>query len=128
LCGCSTRSFRLGVIVLLLGLAGPSMAADAAQQVEVRISARKVVEPADGRVVLDEGDVVTIRWHSDESVHLHVHGYDLVAHVEPDRALAMPFEARATGRFPVTSHGFGGEMDAGGHHGRALLYIEVHPR
>lgn len=113
--------------VLLPGAVAPAFAADAAQHVQVRIVQRKVVEPADGRIVLHQGDEVRIRWHSDEAVALHVHGYDLLVTLDPGKPLTTLFRARATGRYPVTSHGFG-HADGHGRHGRALLYVEVQPR
>ena len=57
---------------------------------------------------------------------MHLHGYDLELSLAPDAPTEMNFEAFATGRFPVTSHGFGGH----GHDDEevVLLYLEVHPR
>jgi hypothetical protein len=115
------RAFLLGA-ALLLAAAVPA-GAGAVQHVEVRIAARKVVEPADGRLVLRQGDAVVIDWTVDEAVELHVHGYDLAVRAAPGRPASTSFTARATGRFPVSSHGFGGTTG----HERALLYIEVQP-
>lgn len=74
---------------------------------------------------------VVLRWTSDEEVRLHLHGYDIEATVTPGETTEMRFEAFATGRFPITSHGFGaaGDDDHGGGHGgeSALIYLEVHP-
>jgi len=111
----------------LLLTAAAGVAADEPPPHEVRIAGREVVQPAGARLVLQHGDAVRIRWRSDEAVDLHVHGYDLLVRVEADAPTETAFEARATGRFPVTSHGFGSER--GGHaHGAPLLFIEVHPR
>jgi hypothetical protein len=112
---------------LLAGTVASAFAADAAQHVQVRIEQRKVVEPADGRIVLRQGDEVRVRWQCDEAVALHVHGYDLFVTPEPGKPLSISFSARATGRYPVTSHGFDHAGDHG-RHGRALLYLEVQPR
>ena len=82
-----------------------------------------------------EGERVRVRWTTDEAAEIHVHGYDLFVELEPGKATVVEFDAYATGRFPVTAHGFGtaGEGEGHGHGGEGddeivLLYIEVHPR
>ena len=74
-----------------------------------------------------QGDQVELKWQTDEKVDLHLHGYDIEKTATPGKPVIMKFTAKATGRFPVTSHGFGG---AKGHsHGSgALFYLEVHPK
>lgn len=74
---------------------------------------------------LVEGDKVTIVWESDESVELHLHGYDINAVARPGEPASLQFVAANTGRFPVTTHGFGGRSE---HRHRALIYIEVYPQ
>jgi hypothetical protein len=119
-----TRRARHGVAWSLLAavLALPpatALAADgAAPQFDVRL------EPPSRRLVVSRGAQVAIRWHTDEAGELHVHGYDVAVPLDPRAPVVTRFEARATGRFPVTSHGFAGEAAHG--HG-ALLWIEVHP-
>ena len=73
-----------------------------------------------------QGDVVRLRWHTDRSIILHLHGYDIEKKVEPDTVGLMEFVAYATGRFPVEVHASPGP---GGHsHGEApLVRIEVYP-
>lgn len=71
------------------------------------------------------GDELVLNWHSDESVSVHLHGYDIEQHIDAGVSAEMKFTAHATGRFPVTSHGFEGEHGNHGH--QALLYFEVHP-
>jgi hypothetical protein len=75
---------------------------------------------------IKQGDVVKLRWHTDRSIILHLHGYDIEKKVEPDTVGLMEFVAYATGRFPVEVHG---SPEAGGHsHGEApLVRIEVYP-
>ena len=82
------------------------------------------------RVVrVTQGDEIELRWTADEPASLHLHGYDLHAAPAPGAPSKMSFSARATGRFPITAHGFAGEhADAGGHRERTLIYLEVHPR
>ncbi len=91
--------------------------------IDVRIENRKVVAPP-GTIRITEKDVVELRWTSDESSKLHLHGYDLETQVGPGEPAAMVFKAHATGRFPITSHGWGD----GGHGHDALTYLEVYPR
>jgi hypothetical protein len=73
-----------------------------------------------------QGDVVRLRWSTDRSIVLHLHGYDIEKKIEPDTVGLMEFVAYATGRFPVEVHESPG---AGGHsHGEApLVRIEVYP-
>ncbi len=110
-----------GAAVALLGAARAARAEN--KIIDVVIEARKVVGDNVARVA--EGDAVTLRWSTDEAVTVHLHGYDMKLSIAPDAPAEMTFEAFAAGRFPVTSHGFGG------HHGDdeevVLLYLEVHP-
>jgi hypothetical protein len=73
-----------------------------------------------------QGDVVRLRWTTDRSIVLHLHGYDIETKVEPGAVAEMAFEARATGRFPVEEHT---PNVRGGHsHGEtALVLVEVRP-
>ncbi len=100
-----------------------AVAQEASQQViEVQIEDRKVVAPREA-IRLTEGDVIELRWTSDEPVELHLHGYDLKIDVRPDEPTSMIIDAYAAGRFPITSHGWG----EGGHGDTALTYLEVYP-
>ena len=91
--------------------------------IEVRIENRRVVAPVES-IRITEGDAIELVWTSDEPVELHLHGYDLEIHVRPNESATMIIEAHATGRFPITSHGWG----EGGHGHDALTYLEVYPR
>lgn len=93
------------------------------QVLEARIEHRQVVVPA-GAIRITEGDVLELRWTSDETVDLHLHGYDIELRVRPGEPTVMVIEAAVTGRFPITSHGWGD----GGHGHDALTYLEVYPR
>lgn len=123
----SLRAAASGVFAAALCTAPSATNTEGARvDVSVRIEQRQVVEPADRRLVVPHGSSVRIRWQSDEVGELHVHGYDLRVRLRPDAVVNTRFVARATGRFPVTSHGFG--HAAGQVHGHgALFYIEVHP-
>jgi hypothetical protein len=72
-----------------------------------------------------QGDDVVLNWHTDETVTVHLHGYDIEQRIEAGLPVDMSFTAHATGRFPVTSHGFENQHDDHGH--QTLLYFEVHP-
>lgn len=93
--------------------------------IDVRIEGRRVVEPK-GSIRVVKGDVVELRWMSDEPVELHLHGYDIELNVRRGKPAAMVVRARATGRFPITSHRWGSHGHSHGHD--ALTYLEVHPR
>ena len=65
------------------------------------------------------GDAVEINWSVNRRTVLHLHGYDIETTVDPDKPQVMSFTARATGRFPIETHG---------RHHSVLIYLEVHPR
>ena len=91
---------------------------------EVTIADRKVAKGGP-TIRVTEGDRVVIVWHSDEIGELHLHGYDISIALNPDEATETVIDAQVAGRFPLTSHGFGGESHS---HGKgALLYFEVYP-
>ena len=113
---------------LLLFFAPVSINADtdegAVKRIELVISERKVQrEEKTIRVTQDQS--LELVWYSDEVAELHLHGYDISFEVSPEAPVIMTFQAHATGRFPITSHGFGGQK---GHGHEALIYIEVYPR
>ena len=91
-------------------------------KIDVQIEHRKVV--GDQVIRLIEGQEVRIVWATDEAAELHIHGYDIRIDISPDTPVETSFTAYATGRFAVTSHGFGGDH---GHGHETLLYIEVYP-
>lgn len=93
------------------------------KRIELVISEREV-QIQDKTIRLTMGESVEMVWSSDEAGELHLHGYDINFEVSPDAPTIVTFTAHATGRFPVTSHGFGGETT---HGHKALLYIEVYP-
>ena len=110
--------------VMPAALIRAAVAQDRAQRViEVRIEKRKVVAPGPA-IRISKGEVVELRWTSDEPVELHLHGYDLTIHAGPDKPAAMVVKAHAAGRFLITSHGWG----KGGHGHDTLTYLEVSPR
>jgi hypothetical protein len=91
--------------------------------IQVKIENRKVITPKRA-IRITENEIVELRWSSDERVKLHLHGYDKELELGPGKPASMSITGRATGRFPITSHGWG----QGGHGHNALTYLEVHPR
>ena len=96
---------------------------DTGARIEVRIANRKVV--GDHIIRVTQGQLVEMIWTTDEAAELHIHGYDIRFGISPDAPAEVSFTAHATGRFAVTSHGFGGEH---GHGHDTLVYIEVYPK
>ena len=96
---------------------------DAEPRIEVRIANRKVV--GDHIIRVTQGQLVEMVWTTDEAAELHIHGYDIRFGISPDAPAEVSFTAHATGRFAVTSHGFGGQH---GHGHDTLVYIEVYPK
>ncbi|MEN8108990.1 MAG: hypothetical protein ABFS22_13420 [Pseudomonadota bacterium] len=98
--------------------------ADTVHRIEITIQNRKVVR--DNNVIrITQGEEVELVWSSDETANLHLHGYDIEFKVTPDAPTPITFTAHATGRFPITSHGFG---DQHRHGHDTLLYLEVYPK
>jgi heme/copper-type cytochrome/quinol oxidase subunit 2 len=90
---------------------------------DLRIKNRKVV--GDQVIRVTQGQIVEMIWTTDEKSQVHVHGYEIQIEASPDTPTEVTFVARATGRYPVTNHGFGDE------HGKmhqVLLYFEVYPK
>jgi hypothetical protein len=83
--------------------------------------------PGNMRLIrVKQDDVVKLRWSSDRSIALHLHGYDIERKIEPGVITEMTFTARATGRFPVEEHR---ARSGGGHtHGAPIVQLEVLPR
>lgn len=120
---------RTALVGLCLSFALPAALANAvsAQEatprvIEVRIENRQVAEPKEA-IKATQGEVIELRWTSDEAVELHLHGYDVELEVEPGEPASMVVEAYATGRFPIESHAWG----HGGHGDEALIFLEVYP-
>lgn len=90
--------------------------------IDIEIRQGKVVGERSARV--SRGDVVILRWRSDQRLELHLHGYDLTTTVSPGKLAEMKVEARATGRFPLEKHGQAG---VGGHGHAPLFHLEVYP-
>lgn len=110
----------LAVLTCIM-MSGPAIAGDGSYTVhEVSVEKGAVAGETD-TIRIGEGERVILRWRTDQPLDLHLHGYDIRTEAVPDRPVDMPFEAHATGRFPVTSHAIDGVH-------RTLLYVEIHPR
>jgi hypothetical protein len=74
-----------------------------------------------------QGDVVRLRWSTDQPLTLHLHGYDIEKHVEPGTATDLTFTAYATGRFPIHVHAQGARTGGHTQDEEPLVNIEVYP-
>ena len=90
---------------------------------EGRVSGPELRAPARGAPTLrlTRGDRVELRWSSDRTMDLHLHGYGIEMRADEGGTTVMAFLARAAGRFAVETH-----VPAGRH--LTVLYLEVHPR
>ena len=81
--------------------------------------------PKDQRTIkVKQGDLVELRWSSDQPIRLHLHGYDMEIAVKPGEPTVTALNARMAGRFSVDKL----QDKPGGHqHGGKVLYFEVHP-
>ena len=106
-------------LVVVFGNGSPAAAqAEAPKRFDLRIENDRL--SGDLKVIrVQRGDAVEINWSANRRTVLHLHGYDIETTVEPDRPQTMSFTARATGRFPIETHG---------RNHTVLIYLEVHPR
>jgi hypothetical protein len=116
-----------GAAILVLLAAASAVRSDAPRLVAISLvdgkasgSALTTSASRAPALLLRQGERVELRWSSDRSMALHLHGYDRETRAAPGLDGVMSFVARAAGRFPVETH------DAQGRH-RAVVYIEVHP-
>jgi len=105
-------------------------AASAVREFDVGILQRRV-EGGTSTLRVKRGDTVLLRWRTDETVSLHLHGYDVRASVSPGSTGTMRVEAGVAGRFPITAHEFGTAAGGDAHPKKrretTLLYLEVLP-
>jgi FtsP/CotA-like multicopper oxidase with cupredoxin domain len=113
--------------LFVLLLAGPlfhsPVRAAETKRFDLVIAERAVVSGAEDLQV-NAGDRVDLVWQSDEDVTLHLHGYEIKVVVTAGEPAVMQVDAEVSGRFPISSHGFGGGHD---HGARPLAYLEVYP-
>jgi hypothetical protein len=123
----STRKCAIAMLVIgfCLNIAAAEQTVsgeNSVAKIEIRIENRHVVGEEVIRITQDQQ--VELLWITDEAAELHIHGYDIRFDIAPETPAQVAFKAHATGRFAVTSHGFGGEH-SDGH--ETLIYIEVYP-
>ncbi|MGQ4809145.1 hypothetical protein NKDENANG_02547 [Candidatus Entotheonellaceae bacterium PAL068K] len=116
----------VGLVSLSLGALWVATAAAQERAITVEIRHRQVVGDTD-TIQVKRGDTVILRWSTDEAVSVHLHGYDIEALVKPETPMEFRFKAYATGRFPITAHGFGAQAHTAGHGDTTLVYLEVLP-
>ncbi len=75
-----------------------------------------------------EGDIVRLRWTTDQPLVLHLHGYDIEKRIGPGAATELTFTAYATGRFPIHVHAQGEHAGDHAHGDAPLVNVEVYPR
>jgi len=118
-----SASWTLALLLIIAG--APALAAELTFDIKIE---RGRVPDTMRLIRVNEGDIVKLRWTSDQSLVLHLHGYDIEKRVVAGAVTELAFTAYATGRFPIHVHAQ--EAGAGGHaHEDApLAIIEVYPR
>ena len=119
--------FLKGYLALLLSWTATQpciVAASDAKTFDIQIVERQVTGDND-LIRVNLGDEVVLNWQTDETVMIHLHGYDIEKTIVAGETASLRFTAHATGRFPVTSHGFANDDHGNGH--QALMYFEVYP-
>jgi hypothetical protein len=125
------NAFAAAVIgsILLGSLDSSSQASSAeAERFSIVIRGRSVEGPQ-RTIRATQGTMLELAFAADETVELHLHGYDRHLTVQPGGEAVMRLDAKLAGRFPIEAHRFGGS--AGGSPSRGhvvLLYLEIHPR
>ena len=71
-----------------------------------------------------QGDLVRLRWRTDRTLTVHLHGYDIERTIERGAVVEMTFTAHTTGRFPIHVH----DARAHSHEDAPLVRIEVYPQ
>ena len=92
---------------LMCGTASPAVGQTArAKQLSFAIKERKL-DAADNTVRVMKGDWVELVFTGDESVELHLHGYDIKLDLKANEPGKIQFTANFAGRFPLEVHRFG---------------------
>jgi hypothetical protein len=115
-----TRLLAVGLIGLFV--LGPALSAE--PRFSIAIKGRKV-DAAQSTIRIAQGTTLELAFTADETVELHLHGYDRLLTVEPGTVAVLRLDARIAGRFAIEGHRFGGGQPR---RHIVLLYLEVHPR
>ncbi len=67
--------------------------------IEIEVEEGRVEGP--GRIAVTQGDRVAIEVKADTTDHVHVHGYELLTDVSPDREVIITFRANIPGIFEI---------------------------
>jgi hypothetical protein len=125
------NAFAAAVIgSILLGSLDSSSHVSSAEAERFSIVIRgRSVEGPQRTIRATQGTMLELAFAADETVELHLHGYDRHLTVQPGGEAVVRLDAKFAGRFPIEAHRFGGS--AGGSPSRGhvvLLYLEIHPR
>jgi hypothetical protein len=118
-----SASWALALLLITAGL--PALAAELTFDIKIE---RGRVSDTMRLIRVNEGDVVKLRWTSDQPIVLHLHGYDIEKRVAPGAITELAFTAYATGRFPIHVHAQGAGAGGHAHEDAPLATIEVYPR
>jgi hypothetical protein len=118
-------SARWALALLLIAAAAPALAAELTFDIKVE---RGRVPDTMRLIRVKEGDVVKLRWISDQPLVLHLHGYDIEKRVAAGVVTEFSFTAYANGRFPIHVHAQGERAGGDAHEDAPLASIEVYPR
>jgi hypothetical protein len=114
-------------LALLLIIAGSAGILAAELTFDIKIEGGRVPD-AMRLIRVNEGDVVKLRWTSDQPLVLHLHGYDVEKRIAPGAVTELAFTAYATGRFSIHIHKQGAGAGGHVHEDLPLATIEVYPR
>ncbi len=118
---------RWVVAFLPVAASSTSLAMAAELTFDLKIDHGRV--PDDMRLIrVKEGDVVKLRWTTDQAVVLHLHGYDIEKPIAPGAVTELTFTAYATGRFSLHVHAQGERAESHAHQEAPLIDVEVYPR
>jgi hypothetical protein len=121
--------FRSGNLALALWLITAGSAGVAAAELTFDIKIERGRVPDTARLIrVNEGDVVKLRWTSDQPLVLHLHGYDIEKRIAAGAITELVFTAYATGRFPIHVHAQGADAGGHAHEDLPLATVEVFPR
>ena len=112
-------------LALLLITTAPAFPAELTFDIKIE---RGRVPDAMRLIRVNEGDIVKLRWTSDQPIVLHLHGYDIEKRVVTGAVSELVFTAYATGRFPIHLHEQGAGVRGHAHEDLPLATVEVYPR
>jgi hypothetical protein len=115
--------------ILLGSFDSPSQVSSSeAERFSIVIRGRSVDGPH-RTIQATQGTMLELAFAADETVELHLHGYDRHLTIRPGEEAVMRLDAKLAGRFPIEAHRFGGSVGGSPPRGHVvLLYLEIHPR